>query len=749
LAGPDAITNAHHVEKVTNKPISAFGFTTWTTVLDYTGGFDVAAYMLQVCEGLLYCGQVTQMHHLALTIEKEFSLREDERLLVRVTTLLARAAYLGGRFEDAVSLILARRPDMNLAGDANQLAQHTELLVQSYLKLDNDEEARAISLLALQLLEDVSLKLIDRTKVAAAATATGGGGSANLFSSSATAVGTTAAGGGRGGRGGGGASRTNISASASASVVSFNRKTSRVEEASALQLESSADNVTALLRVLRGYVAVTLYSTSQIMEESRDPRPLYTEMCEKLSRFAELMADVTGEVSALVAETLTLRATAALEFLVQFHQRVSGVVTPPEGYAAWMADNVLMCVEYMGRVVDMRQQLAKSVPIDELTYTSDQITADCKHTSSGQVSQVPYRDISNPVVRSLCLAQMQLSFLYVMQAVVARNHISRSEDDATLSTIVPPSSSSASAISSIGVGLSVIDKFLEETKPVRKYNTEDFKIPNLTRAGQLLGECKQRLTSSSGATSGTQINGVAEVELLRSTALLLQQLSEGQYNCMWRMPPPPTTRRISVTNANDHSLEGDAAATTATLKSPTAAGTPHGRKASTATAAAAAAAAAAVELAAAAPPNTTLGDVALSAEAKAARGSMAEQTRALVESCSAMCAMTGGTHTGGANAMVHSSKVLAFACLSLVEAFGAYRPASSAAWLLQLQSLQASLWLRSVWKDLALNPTSAVAASCARLEDLVSGRDWPYRSTVQQIVAEQEFLNNSCVAFKR
>jgi hypothetical protein len=99
----------HHAHE-DSKPTSLFGFSTWTAILTYAGGFEVTDYLLQVCPLLLQLGQVQLCHSLTLTLEKVFTEKGDERSLIQCTSLLAKIALLNGRYEDVIAMLLARRP---------------------------------------------------------------------------------------------------------------------------------------------------------------------------------------------------------------------------------------------------------------------------------------------------------------------------------------------------------------------------------------------------------------------------------------------------------------------------------------------------------------------------------------------------------------------------------------------------------------------------------------------------------------
>jgi hypothetical protein len=217
---------------------------------------------------------------------------------------------------------------------------------------------------------------------------------------------------------------------------------------------------------------------------------------------------------------------------------------------------------------------------------------------------------------------------------------------------------------------------------------------------------------------------------------MLQQHRDGVFDCMWSQPYALPAVVTHVSNGAEQSLTSDA---TAVIKAKAPSGGAAGASKASATAAAAAAAVVLdLEPIVAMSP---VGDVALAADAKATRAALVDQAKNLLPKVSALCSSAGA---GG----VPSTKFLQYACLALVEAYGRHRPASAAMWLLSLQGMQSSIWLRSVWREYALNPTNAVAASLSRLEEL-NQRTWPKKTQIQQILAEKEFLSTSSVAYKR
>jgi hypothetical protein len=671
---------------------------------------------------------------------------------------------------------------MDRAGDAKELATHTELLMQAYARLDNPDEARQVATLSLQLLEDVSLRMIDRK----AAQGTNGntaapGATATTLSTKGPGIKTASVAQTNA------ASRSSLNSVAGQSRASttLTRKASaRSVNSSGLVVEQSAPNVAAYCTVLRAYVSLQLQTATQAVADGADPRPIYVEICERVGRCADLVSDVTGDVSTATASVLSLRVAAALDFLLMFHQRASSTVTPHDAYAPWLADNLLMCQEYASRLVDLHQKLAQSIPNSELSFTTEKpqppapdsiapaaapvaaaaptpaavpasvagtavgapAAAEGETTEPVEPPKLPYKVVSNPITRNLAMAQMQLAYLHVIQAVLAGEHVSTTVNAAL------------NEMRALAV-MTAVDRFLYETRA--KPSTE-FVETRLMKAGQLLEACARNL--SAPETPGVVVPStppaevLADVELLRAAAMMLQYHRDGAFDCMWGDPmpiPPPPPVTVSVTDADDQTVTGTVPASAVPAVDPKAKPAPVDPKAKGAAAAPAKGAAAVVleTPAPSEPQMTPVGDLALTESASAARNFLTEHARTMVVKYSAL--NTNGapttavpTTSDAALCPIPTLKGLHYACIALIEAYGKHRSATAAMWLLQLQSAQASVWLRSVWRDYSLNPTSAVAASVSRLEELC-GRGWPVKGALQQIAAEQEFLTSASVAYKR
>lgn len=681
----------------------------------------------------------------------------------------------------ALHLILDRFIEMDRAGDSKELATHTELLMLAYARLDNPEEAREVGSLSLQLLEDVSLKMIDRSAALTAAAADTDGAPA---ASAATL--TTV-------KGSGIKSATNLASRSTLTSVAGSQSRSQAtlpkkaatRKSSGLVVEQSAANASAYYTVLRAYVSLQLQGVTQALTDGADPRPIYHDFSDRISRCADLVSDVTGDASTATANVLALRTAAMLDFLLAFHQRASSLVTPVDSYGSWLTENLQACQESASRLVDLYQKLAQGIPNHELSFTTEKdepppapgaapavagagaavaptpVAAGKGAPTAAAAAPIPapeevepseppeppklaYRVVSNPITRGLALAQMQLAFIQVLRAVLQGEHVS---------TTVNAALNEMRALAE----MTSVERYLYDTRP---QPPQEFVETRLMKAGQLLDACLRHLSNPETPgvvlASAPPADVLADAELLRAAAAMLQHHRDGVYDCMWGDPvpiplPEPT---IKVTDSEDQTLTGTVAPAAVPVAAPAPAPDAKGKAPTAGKKGTAAPASVVIETVAPPEPQfTEIGDKGLSEDAAAARAHLTEHARAMVVKYSA-------SHASGASlsavpvtseamlGTVPSLRLLHYACIALIESYGKHRSATAAMWLLQLQSAQASAWLRSVWRDYALNPTSAVAASVSRLEELC-GRGWPVRGALQRIAAEQEFLANTSVAYKR
>ena len=79
------------------------------------------------------------------------------------------------------------------------------------------------------------------------------------------------------------------------------------------------------------------------------------------------------------------------------------------------------------------------------------------------------------------------------------------------------------------------------------------------------------------------------------------------------------------------------------------------------------------------------------------------------------------------------SKYLSTACMALVESYGHASSSSAAMWILYMQSIATTQWLRDTWTNYALNPWSYAAYSLNKLEDMQSHR-WPHSQKMVQVI---------------
>ncbi len=169
---------------------------------------------------------------------------------------------------------------------------------------------------------------------------------------------------------------------------------SAVEGTSKIVVEASYENVVALAALTTCYVDILLSHAKEQMAEYCDPRPMYVEMCECLSHYNDLVCDVAGAGCELSTNLLTTRAVVAVEFLSSLHETVSGVIAL-DTYNSWLFDNLLMCSEYLEKVVAARKALVNEIPSSESQYTSDAILSkSLESTKDGVAAVTPYKLLS-------------------------------------------------------------------------------------------------------------------------------------------------------------------------------------------------------------------------------------------------------------------------------------------------------------------------------------------------------------------
>ena len=392
----------------------------------------------------------------------------DGRSLMRCSRSLAKIGLLQGRYENVISSILSCRQEMQSTGDGLELSSHTQLLVAAYLKLDDVVEAKGICMLTMQLLQDMTVRWIDKVIITSAAAVPSSSssappGTANSRTSSAT---------------------TNTSRIA----VGPQQHHERIAE-------KSYENVLSIFKMLQSYASVTIAEIRQLLVDGVDPRPLFSAYGDKIATYRDLIIDISGDVSPLHADIITLKVTTALEFIHVVHSTGSSYLQPLESYHIWIADQFSVCVQDMMRVIDIQKQLLQYIPTDEYQYTSERIDATMKESSTGCVCVLPYKPIAVPSLTRLTNSQILLATVFISYGMYKHEHISPMID------IIPIES------------LNSVDRFLEETKPSQEYKLDNFITPLFPEASQLLNDVHRFVTAS--------FDIHIEVEVMRLTALVM------------------------------------------------------------------------------------------------------------------------------------------------------------------------------------------------------------------------------------
>ena len=391
----------------------------------------------------------------------------DGRSLMRCSRSLAKIGLLQGRYENVISSILSCRQEMQSTGDGLELSSHTQLLVAAYLKLDDVVEAKGICMLTMQLLQDMTVRWIEKIITTSAA----------AVPSSSSAPPSTAN------------SRTS-SATTNTSRIAVGPQQHHERIA-----EKSYENVLSIFKMLQSYASVTIAEVRQLLVDGVDPRPLFSAYGDKIATYRDLIIDISGDVSPLHADIITLKVTTALEFIHVIHSTGSSYLQPLESYYIWIADQFSLCVQDMMRVIDIQKQLLQYIPTDEYQYSSERIDATMKESSTGGVCVLPYKPIAVPSLTRLTNSQILLATVFISYGMYKHEHISPMID------IIPIES------------LNSVDRFLEETKPSQEYKLDNFITPLFPEASQLLNDVHRFVTAS--------FDIHIEVEVMRLTALVM------------------------------------------------------------------------------------------------------------------------------------------------------------------------------------------------------------------------------------
>lgn len=405
----------------------------------------------------------------------------DGRSLLRCSRGLAKLGLLQGRYETVVSTMLSCRQEMEVTGDGLELASQTQLLVTAYLKLDDIVEARDICVLTMQLLHDMTIRWIEKKTiiVTTAATTTAPPGTANTRTSSATAITSRVA--------------VGTAASSSSSSSALGQQQQQHHERIA---ERSYENVLSIFKMLQSYTAVTIAEVRQLLVvDGVDPRPLFSIYSDKITIYKDLIVDISGDISPLHVDIITLKVTSTLEFIHIIHTTGSSYLQPIESYYNWIVNQFSLCIQDMKRVIDIQKQLLQYIPTDEYQYSSEPMNRSMKESSSGSICVLPYKPIAVPSLTRLTNSQILLATIFIHYGMYKHEHISPMID------IIPIDS------------LNSVDRYLEETKPSPEYKFDDFITPLFSEASQLLNDVHRTVTSS--------FDIYIEVEVMRLTALVM------------------------------------------------------------------------------------------------------------------------------------------------------------------------------------------------------------------------------------
>lgn len=599
---------------------------------------------------------------------------------------------------------------LDSVGDAYLLSQHINILVNTYIKQSNYNEARSVASLSLCLLKDVCIIMYDKKSIL----------NKNNSSTTATTTATT-----------NNKNTNKYKNTTSSSSTSINNNSNRSSSTSSMiQVENNLTNIKAYFKIIKLYSVVVLKLVEEMLANGSDPRILYTELVEHILYCSSIVNDYIGDSSYMAAEVYTLYAQCSIEYVLLLHSKGSGVITPIDVYTDYIHTILTTSINYMHNVYTIQKQCIQLLPPSEFIYTTDIILQHTVTTSTGQLCSLPYKSILNPILYQYIQTHIYLSYIYLLKTIFHSEHISPVYNNNKYMSINTNNKET------------IIDQYLESTKPQYLHTLEDFQVSDLYKASQLLSDAEQKLSvfipttcstsGSSSTTANTTTSGTSSIDILndisilRSTILLLLQHRDGVYNNMWSTHSLPL---LSITDTTDRT------ATTAINNTATNTNTTNTSTAKNS-----------VQLNATEHTPVVNNNNLLTMEAKNNRDNFSIKLRKEIIQYSILCSSNNTTNSSSI-----SNNILQYACISLIECYGntTSNTTTTSMWLLQLHSITTSVWLRSIWAEYSLNPTSTIATSLNNLENMLKRKNYPVKSAVKQIRAEQEFLLQTSVPFQR
>lgn len=416
---------------------SVFGFYTWTA--NMANQVDIESCAIAICESLLELGMVAQCSRLSLALLAGFTAKKNQRALLKVSTVVAQLYLLRGRARDALATIVEARGALATAGEATILAQHTVIAMKCHMQLGTFDEAKRMAGDVLDILEELS-SLSSRDS--------GTSSPQKRVPSPMSRVASRRSVGSR-----------SLQSHSSGSTIS---KTMKVVE----KKEESLEAAVAIAHVAEQFADVIVTHAVQDMklvgeEKSVDARTAYLSIMDRLTLLNDTVARVVGPDSPICATILAKKSSAAFVLLRNLHAYASRNLEL-DVYRRWLEDNITFAIETMQQAMDIRRFFMTGISNGQKLLIAT--------ASTGEVSVLP---MNLECMRDLSFCEMQMAEQLLVLAHVRGEHQSGRK-------LLPPKAS-----------LSVVDRFLIETKEEKVLDDENFRLTTIHKALMLSGSAIQ------------------------------------------------------------------------------------------------------------------------------------------------------------------------------------------------------------------------------------------------------------------
>jgi hypothetical protein len=508
-------------EESASEALTVFGFSSWTQALE--PAIDSTTCALELCRDLVSLGQTAQARTVAGAVRRDFIVKRSPRGIACVGSVLAELDVQSGRLDDALASVLAQSDNLEVAGDATELWRQMRLAVAAYQGSARQAEAKRVCLDVIATLAEFCSIRVEKE-------------SGNKPPSTA-------------------ATSRSLPPSAAGSVISGRSGTSggtKGMRGLTLQAhnETSLEVTSALCEAVHAYVDMLLAEADADAAAGKGVQSVYAEVVSRMSRLEELVGSVCGSSSILAASVFQKRGVACAALLEIMHARSATPGHDAADYSAWLEVQYTDANSYLQRSVDIRRGLLSRISFEEQSFlplvappakvVEEVVDPKAKGKAPKKGAEPePEPESAGPAVRLLSVPLARDAAFAELSLARQSLVLARLRGD-QLTGLPPPPAEDPT----------VIDRFLDDTRPPVPMSGADFRASEITAAASLAASATQLLSSTEHASRGSILHAVSGV---------MRWCGSGAYDGAWIAAPVPKRKQEAIPAAAEGGEGGDAA----------------------------------------------------------------------------------------------------------------------------------------------------------------------------------------------